>query len=355
MKYVLITNVPSPYRAKQYNLIGDILKNDFSVFYTHSDYPTTQMKWKRPSLTHQHQFLDTKNEYYLPYWLGLFIKLYKYSPKLIITSGFNLMMLTGFIYAKLFNKKHIVFTDSWIHSIRQLTFLHLVVRKIVIKRSQGFICVGKKGKQYLEYFGAASDMIFISRLSDNIEYQNNSVRKENDIIFSGQLIDRKQPLFFVEVIKEISKSIKNIKVIILGVGPLLEKTQRKLNEYNINYEFKGFVSPENVKDFYSSSKILLFPTKDDPWGMVANDALSVGVPVITTPYAGVSDDLVIDGFNGFILDLNVKLWADRTIELLTNTQLYDKFSSNAFEKIKEYSIEKASLDFVNALKKISSH
>jgi glycosyltransferase involved in cell wall biosynthesis len=354
VKSILITNVPSPYRAKQYNLIGDILGKNFSIFYTHSNYPTTEMKWKRPYLTHNYLFLDSCKHNLIPKFISLFIRLNRNKPDIIITSGFNIYMLTGFIFAKLLRRKHIVFTDSWLHAIKQLSYLHHIIRKLVIKRSDGFICVGIKGKEYLKHFGADPKRIFISRLSDKIHsFNNQEIKKEYDLIFSGQLIERKMPLFFVEVVNEVSHAIKGLKVLILGAGPLEEKMIKKLDEYEINYCYKGFISPEMIKDQYLKARILLFPTLNDPWGMVANDAMSIALPVVTTPYAGAAGDLIIDGYNGFIIEPDVKKWAEKITILLNNTKLYSELSKNAHLSIKDFSVEKAATDFATALKTVS--
>ena len=208
----------------------------------------------------------------------------------------------------------------------------------------------------MQYFGADINKIYVSRLSDDIEINGKSgLKKQYHLMFSGQLIERKQPLFFVEVANEISKSIKDLTVLILGSGPLEKNMLNKLNEYKIKYTYEGFILPNRIKDYYSKARLLLFPTTNDPWGMVVNDAMNMGLPVITTPYAGSADDLVIDGYNGFILDLDVFAWSVKTLKLLNNEKLYTEFSKNALSKIKEFSVEKAAADFVEALIEIEKN
>jgi len=46
---------------------------------------------------------------------------------------------------------------------------------------------------------------------------------------------------------------------------------------------------------------LIFPTHSDPWGLVVNEAMSCGLPVIATNVAGCTEDLVRDGWNGFVI------------------------------------------------------
>jgi glycosyltransferase involved in cell wall biosynthesis len=353
VKILLITNVPSPYRSKQFNLIGDNLGNNFLVFYTSSNFSVTKMKWDRPELTHSHKFLDQNNKFTIVSYISLLKILNRENPDILVTSGFNIIMVSVFIFAKCFNKKHIVFTDSWLYPISKLSSLHRIIRKIIIKKSDGFICVGNKGKTYLEKYGAESKKIFISRLSDEINYRNSpELKKEYDIVFSGQIIKRKQPLFFVDVAYEIAKDYPKLRVLILGTGPLESEMIERLQFYKIDFRFEGYIKPEDIKEYYVEAKILLFPTLNDPWGMVANDALSLGLPVITTPYAGCADDLIIHNYNGFVLELNKIIWKNHVISLLNDEIRYKEMSNNCIKSIQEFTPEKSAADFIAALKAI---
>ena len=153
-KIILITNVPAPYRAKQYDIIGKSLGKKFFIIYTKNDFSTTKLNWDRPKLEHQHFFLKENSSSNTKITIRLFNLLKENDPEIVITSGFNLLMITSFIYSKLFKKKHIVFTDSWLLPVNQLSWLNRIIRLIVIKNSAGFICVGKKGREYLIKYGA---------------------------------------------------------------------------------------------------------------------------------------------------------------------------------------------------------
>jgi len=158
---------------------------------------------------------------------------------------------------------------------------------------------------------------------------NPSEVKEFDLVFSGQLIERKLPVFFVEVAAKVNGKQK-IKVLILGDGPLKSDMEKRLIESGIAHSFAGYIPQNKLQSFYKKGKILLFPTESDPWGIVANEALSVGIPVIISPNAGAANDLIISGKNGFVLENDVELWAQKTIEILNGEH---KFVFEAAPKI----------------------
>jgi len=122
-----------------------------------------------------------------------------------------------------------------------------------------------------------------------------------------------------------------------------------LDEYGIDYRFAGFISQEDLPHYYASSKLLLFPTLSDPWGVVANEAGAVGVPVITCENAGVAHDLIINNYNGYILPLHAETWAEHIVELLKDDNLYARLSKNALSKVQEYSYEVAAQGIIDAI------
>jgi glycosyltransferase involved in cell wall biosynthesis len=169
-----------------------------------------------------------------------------------------------------------------------------------------------------------------------------------DLMFSGQFTERKLPFFFAEIAQKVSKNIDGLKVLILGDGPLKNEFFQNLNQSGIDYTYAGFVKQEDLPQYYSSSKLFLFTTRLDPWGVVANEALASGTPVIVTPYAGVADDLVIDSFNGHVIDMNSDLWTEKILEILSQPLEWTRLSKNSFESVQEYTFENAAKGIMDA-------
>ena len=275
----------------------------------------------------------------------------RFNPDIVITTGFNPTHLYSWFFAKLYNKIHIPMTDGWLGSETNLSPVHKIIRKIVFYSSDAFIGAGLKSKELFESYGIKPSSIFRSHLCiDNNIFLKKAINKHRryHLMFSGQFIDRKMPLFFAEVVHKITKSIPHLSVLILGDGPLKTDFLNKLKEYHINYTYAGFISQEKLPQYYSSSKLFLFPTKTDAWGIVANEALASGTPVLVTPYAGIVDDLVYDGYNGFVMDPNVDLWSKKSIELLNDTNLLRKLSRHAILSVENFTFENAAQGIIKA-------
>jgi glycosyltransferase involved in cell wall biosynthesis len=260
-------------------------------------------------------------------------------------------MLFAFWYAMIKKKKHVMFTDSWLHSVNQLTIIHKIVRRIIIKKSQALICIGNRGMEYLKKYAADENRIFISRLVIDNEYYSRFVNNAPfyDVMFSGQFIERKLPMFFCDVIEKLYAKKKDLKVLIIGNGPLRESILVRLNNLGVHFCYPGFIQQDVLPSYYANAKILLFPTLEDHWGIVSNEALAAGIPVITTNNAGVAYDLVLPGITGWVIDLEPGLWAEKCLELFDNPQLLNELKANCISHIQNYSLKSSAEGFIKAI------
>lgn len=355
MKICLITNIPVPYRLPIFEILAKKLGNNFLVMYCAKS--ESNRNWDFNNFNFNYLFLNenvkAKNDgfNYIHNNLDIFSKLKKFNPDVVITTGFNPTHLYAWLYSKLFFKKHIPMTDGWLYSEKNLSQLHKFIRKFVFNTSNSFIGASKNSIKLYESYGVQRERIFQSHLCiDNKKFENSN--KFNDrkyhIMFSGQLTERKIPFFFCDIVEKLSKRIDNLKVLILGSGPLEKEILAKLNNLKIDYTYPGFVSQEELPKYYSDSKLFLFTTKLDAWGVVVNESMASGTPVITTPYAGVINDLVLDSKNGYILDINIEKWVDKIETILLDEKLWNKLSFNAIEKVQEFNFENAAKGIIEA-------
>ncbi|MDQ3073957.1 MAG: glycosyltransferase family 4 protein, partial [Bacteroidota bacterium] len=321
-KIVLLTNIPVPYRERIHEIVAEHYKGNYTVIYCAKSEPNRH--WKTVQGNYPAIYLSETSKAYIHNQPEIWNELNILNPEVVITTGFNPTMLYAFAWCILHNKKHIAFTDGTLHSERDLSFLHKIIRKIVYARSKSFLGPSNGSVELYKSYNINESRIFKSHLCiDNTKYTVLPVeKKEYDLMFSGQLVDRKMPLFFVEVANKIKESTGQCKVLILGKGELQEEILSLLKKSEIEFEFPGFIQPELLPQYYSKSKLFLFPTKNDPWGVVANEAMASGVPVITCENAGVAYDLIVHCENGFILPLDIDVWAKHSLDLLDNKELY---------------------------------
>lgn len=355
MKLVIVTNIPAPYRLQIYEKLNDLLGKNFLVIYFAES--ESNRKWNLMNFKFNHIFLKENVKAkrdgfnYVHNNPDIFRELGLFNPDVIVTSGFNPTHIYAWIYAKLFRKKHICMTDGWIESEKSLSIIHKLVRKVIFSTSSAFIGASKNSLDLYRSYGISDEKLFQSHLCiDNAKFQNDNKfeDREYDLMFSGQFTERKLPFFFAEIIEKVLKHIPNIKVLILGDGPLKEEFLLRLNNTNVNYYYAGFVKQGELQKYYSNSKLFLFTTRLDPWGVVVNEAMASGTPVLTTPYAGVINDLLIDSINGFILPVDSDIWSKKALEILDNKELWNSLSKASTNLVQEFNFDVAAKGIIDA-------
>lgn len=355
MKIVLITNIPAPYRIPVFAKIAEKLGNDFLVIFAARSEPNRS--WNITDLPFNHHFLNeniiAKSDgfNFIHNNLDVFKTLQIFNPDIVITTGFNPTHLYGWIFAKLRGKKHLSMTDGNQFTEAHLSFLHRAIRKVVYLTSHAFIGPSECTKKLFQSYNIKDTQIFKSPLAINNNLFKNEKgfdKRPYDLMFSGQLKEHKLPFLFVEIVKKVAVKIPTIKILILGDGPLREHFLKDLDETGVNYTYAGFVQQEKLPYFYNSSKIFLFTTRLDAWGVVANEALASGTPVIVSPNAGVANDLVKDAYNGYVIQNESDLWVEKIIDILQHPKEWKRLSSNSFESVRQYSFENATKSILDA-------
>lgn len=124
---------------------------------------------------------------------------------------------------------------------------------------------------------------------------------------------------------------------------------RRIFERNgVECVFAGFIPHAALPDYYAQSRLLLLPTSGDCWGVVINEAMIAGTPVITTEWTAASGELVLDGRNGYVLPLDVDAWASAASGLLSNQARWETFSQCARQTVKEFNYDNAAAGILDA-------
>lgn len=176
-----------------------------------------------------------------------------------------------------FAKKWNIFTITY--SIIQKSFHQIIV---VSKEILDDAIFGNKIKQKTTILNNVVDPKEIKRLSN--QYKT----KKYDLIFVGRLIEIKQPLFFIDIVKELKKNQENIHACILGQGELYDECLTKIKEEKLekNIELVGFQS--NPFPYVKNAKIEVLPSKYEGLPMSVIEAMILHVPVVHSGVGGLS-------------------------------------------------------------------
>jgi glycosyltransferase involved in cell wall biosynthesis len=142
---------------------------------------------------------------------------------------------------------------------------------------------------------------------------------------------------------------RSTSILFVGSGEQeAELRARAALSAGVRARFHGFAHQAELPGLYASSRVFLFPTKSDVWGVVANEACAAGLPIISTPSAGAVGEIILDGVNAFVRDPDGAQWAVAAQRLLTDRRLYQAYSDRSQRIVADYTYVASASGVVNA-------
>ena len=121
------------------------------------------------------------------------------------------------------------------------------------------------------------------------------------IVFCGQMIARKGVDILLKAFSHIIKDGLEAKLLLIGREAELPQMMSNLpQKVRDRIEYAGFQAPEALPEFFRQADIFVLPSRYDGWGVVVNQALGAGLPIICSDAVGAAADLVEQGKNGWI-------------------------------------------------------
>ncbi len=173
------------------------------------------------------------------------------------------------------------------------------------------------------------------------------IQAECMIIFVGQFIHRKA----VDVLLKACTDFEdNVYVLIIGGTPTDEYRRIVENLKLKNIHFMEFIGKEKLFEYYSASDMFVLPTREDTWGLVINEAMAHGLPIITTDNCVAGVELINDDENGYIIHVDdADILAKKMKYLVNCPSQRHKMGQNNLEKIQTYTFENMACVIANTI------
>ncbi|NLK20638.1 MAG: glycosyltransferase [Epulopiscium sp.] len=228
---------------------------------------------------------------------------------------------------------------------------HKIIRKFA-QRCSTIIAPTGSAKEYLEHIGVTRPIEVLPTGIEFEQYENINMERvkeikkkyvENEVLLCSvsRLTKEKNLYFLIDGIKYIrEKTKKDVRCIIIGDGPEKQKLQQVIDDYNLQDTILliGKVEPREIAFYYRASDIFVFASRSETQGMVLLEAMAGMCPVVAVRSSG-TDDMIIDGENGYKTKANIKEWGEKVIELVEDEDLRVKTGKNAYDFSKGFSIE----------------
>lgn len=288
----------------------------------------------------------------------------------VITLGWHLKSLVqGIFAAKRLGLPLLVRGDSHLETPRSgvKRLIKSLAYPWLLRVFDAALFVGQRNKAYFEHYDFPSDRLFFSphcvetmRFTLGATAQaRTAFRQEHGIgpdehivLFAGKLLPFKRPLDIVLALSELKATGKPYRLMIAGSGPLETELRQLADDNGVNVIYLGFQNQTQMPMIYAAADVLVLPSDgQETWGLVANEALACGLPIIVSDQAGCAPDLVADGQAGRIFKMGEVAALAREIEQLA----LDPPSRQAIMlKSDKHSIENACAGIMEALASVTS-
>lgn len=264
---------------------------------------THKSKWR-----HRIGFSDTK-ETHIPFDTLRQLRIAK--PDVIISEELGYRSLLCSLYQLAHPATPLILVCNLSeHTEQNRGAARLLLRKLLSKRATITTVNGESGRRYLVSQGFDSARIHsfpythVPGKFETVPLNREREGSALQLLSVGELSERKGILPFLEQLCVWCQrnATRMVKFRLIGSGPL-EEAARTLNlPPNLTLEVSGYQDYDRVSFEMGCSDLLIFPTLADEWGMVVNESLAAGLPVLGSRYSQAAEELLKDGVNGWIFD-----------------------------------------------------
>ncbi len=352
MKVLYIVNVPAPYMVNYFNELGKYC--DLTVIFE-----------KDRSTERDKSWLDYQCENFKPIILkGISTAVdYAFAPQIVKylkknTYDFifisNMASLTGITAIKYLKFRKIpYFLESEGGFAKDGKGFKERFKRNLMKGAERYFSTTPVGDEYFLAYGATPDKLvkypFTSIYEKDIVKEPMSKEdkaalreklgiKEDKVILSvGQFIHRKGYDVLLEAAEDIPK---NVGIYIVGGEPTEEYLKMKEDYKLDNVHFVGFKKKDELSEYYLASDLFVLPTREDIWGLVINEAMAYGLPVITTDRCIAGLELVENGENGYIVPIeDADALSDKINLVISDLSVCKRMGVFSAKKIEWYTFE----------------
>lgn len=297
----------------------------------------------------------------------LFLDVFKSDSDLVVIPGYHRWEYWSMLFAAIVTgKRRAVFCDSTQYD-KPASLIKGLAKRVFLRSCHGFFCYGSRSKDYLISLGAPANRIYFRKQAAALPsgYDPKSVlRSRVDnlcasqvpvFLYAGRLSEEKSLDVLLLAFSKVIKSIPSAKLRVVGSGPLqaylVDFAKRLFIQDHVC--FVGSMSPDDLALEYSNATCFVLPSRSEPWGLVVNEALSYGCPVVVSNSCGCVPELVLEGITGYEFPVDDSdALADRMLKVAENFTDVEAVARRCLDVISDYSPDNAARQIFQGCKEI---
>ncbi len=253
--------------------------------------------------------------------------------------------------------------DSQLHDDRPVKrWTKRAIYPTFIRRFAACLSVGTRSDAYFRHYGARR-VVLSPHFVDNDAFAAAAsaarpgrdtlrsawgIRRDHVVaLFAGKLVADKRPLDLVDAVKRVPKT----HALFVGDGPLRAACGLAARRAAAPVSFAGFQNQGTMPRLYAAADVLVLPSeRRETWGLVVNEAMASGIPVIVSDAAGCVPDLVRDGETGYAYRAgNVRALAGALSTVAADSSRRARMGVAAQQHVAPFSADRAAQGILEAV------
>ena len=247
--------------------------------------------------------------------LALVGDILRHKSELVVIPGYHRFEYWAMLLVCMaLGRKRAVFCDSTAMDNPKTRFKEMA-KAFFFRHCHGFFCYGTRSKEYIQSYGIDHRLIFspcqAAALPHDYDagvifkkYQANGQRDRESptFLFVGRLSQEKGLEDLLAAFRQIHERMPKAKLLLAGPGKDKDHLQGQAAAWGLaeSIGFLGNQSPDQIGEMLETSTAMVLPSHREPWGLVVNEALSYGCPVVVSDVCGCIPELVLDGRTGYV-------------------------------------------------------
>lgn len=379
---IFIESILTPYLIARFNAINTVFNGNIEVWFQSAS--DVNRHWKEfPEIQFQYKVLKDRPlrimgsdvlTFHINTDVISLLSANKTKIERIVCCGWDSFTL---IYAAFWcQQQHIPYT-IWAGSTENEKSLQRSVTAPlvcwIVRHADSCIAYGVRSQKYLEKLGAQKKQIDIFLNSVDVAYfhqhtqmtnekrielrqANNISEKDLVFLFVGQLIERKGILQLINAFLAVLESQQkpHISLMIIGDGPLEKEVVNLIPPiYRKHIRLIDHMEYSQLPQFYAISDVSILPSLREVWGLVVNEAMACGLPVLVSSRAGCADELVSSDQNGYTFESSAQDIQHAIQKMINKTsEQRTEMGKESYRIIRSYTDKKSAQKLLQRWKKI---
>ena len=236
-------------------------------------------------------------------------RLRDFAPDAIVTGELGARTIAAIHFGSKHGVPVVVWATLSERTERRRGRVRRLVRERLLRSAEHVLVNGRSGERYVRSFGVSPERITRVPYTTAMEPFLALPLERPDagalrVLFVGGLTQRKAPLALLQAVQAVASPSRPIELTFVGDGPLRVDLEQRASATpsGLAVRFTGGVEYAALPAYYGEADVLAFPTLADEWGLVVNEGLASGVPVLGSRESQAVEELIADGENGWLLD-----------------------------------------------------